>query len=182
MGVNPMRKRHLTDDQVIELLHDPAPDNVTEERAANIAHFNVCTRCANRFNEYARCVAALSQSAVWDKRPIPEIIDADTLHRVTALAGRLHEESAGIGDVLDKTLKGPPATWKARLALVGNIHTYTMVQALVGRSEATFATNPAGAMITASIAVEIADALRIDSYPFDFVVNARAHAWFEYAF
>jgi tetratricopeptide (TPR) repeat protein len=37
-------------------------------------------------------------------------------------------------------------------------------------------------MITASLAVEIADALRIDSYPFDFVVNARAHAWFEYAF
>lgn len=177
-----MRRRHLTDDQVIELLHNPAPDGVTEERAANLAHFNVCTQCSDRFNEYARCVAALSQSAVWDKRSIPDITDADTLHRVTVLARRLHEESAGIDDVLDKTFTGSPATWKAKLALLGNIHTYSMVQALVARSEAAFATNPAGAMITASLAIEIADALRIDAYPFDFVVNARAHAWFEYAF
>jgi tetratricopeptide (TPR) repeat protein len=177
-----MRKRHLSDDQIIEFLHDPAPADVTEERAANLSHFNGCTRCADRFNEYAQYVAALSRAAVWDKRAIPDITDAETLHRVAILVRQLHEEGAGVDNVLDKTLTGPPATWKARLALLGNIHTYSMVQALVARSETTFATNPVGATITASIAVEIADALRIDAYPFDFVINARAHAWFEHSF
>src|SRR3979409_1530863 len=141
-----MRKRHLSDQQIIDLLLHPAPGELTEERATQLAHFNDCTPCDDRYNEYARCVAALSKSAVWDKRTLPEIADAGMLHRMTALVHQLHEEGAGIADVLETTLPGSPAAWKARLALLGNIRTYTMVQALVARSEATFATNPAGAM------------------------------------
>jgi tetratricopeptide (TPR) repeat protein len=177
-----MRKHHLTDQQIIDLLHHPTPAEVTGERAAHLAHFAGCRRCADRYDEYARCIAALSASAVWDNRPLPDIATPDNFRRMTALVQQLHEEGAEIDVVLEKTLTGAPGTWKARLALLGNIHTYTMVQALVARSEATFATNPAGAIATASLAVEIADALRIDAYPFDLVVNARAHAWFEYSF
>lgn len=178
-----MRKPHLSNDQIITLLQDAVSADLTEqERAAQREHFNGCARCAARYRQYERIVGALSQAAIWDQRPLPDIPDAATLARLSNLVRQLHDESAGIPEVLDTTLTGSPDTWKAKLARLGNIHTYAMVRALVARSEATFATNTAGAMTTAAIAVEIADALRVDAYPFDLVINARAHAWFEYAF
>lgn len=44
------------------------------------------------------------------------------------------------------------------------------------------ASAPDGALELASVAREIADEIRIDSYPFDAVIAARAHAWREYAY
>lgn len=101
---------------------------------------------------------------------------------LVALLHQLHLESAGLDAIIAAALAGSPRAWKGRLARAGNVHTYAMVDALIKRSEAIFSADPAAAVSTAALAVEIADALRIDAYPFDFVIGARARARFEHGF
>src|SRR6185369_2025105 len=119
---------------------------------------------------------------VWADMPVRGERAGAWLSRVASLLHQLHDETAGLDALLARTLTGSPEGWKARLARTGNIHTYAMVDALIKRSETTFSSDPAGALNAAALAVEVADGLRVDAYPFDFVITARARARFEHGF
>lgn len=176
-----MRKRHLSDNEVAALLR-PSAGEVNEDHAAQLAHLNGCEQCSQRRDELSQLIHALAAAGVWDQSPIPAERGEEWLRRVLALVQQLREEATGLDAILDTTFTGAPANWKARLALLGNVHTYTMADRLVKRCEATFATNPAAAVVMASLAAEIADTLRIDAYPFDMVISVRARAYLESAF
>jgi tetratricopeptide (TPR) repeat protein len=176
--------KHLSEDAIIDLLINPAPERLSKKRVTQMAHFANCERCESRYDEYAKFVRVIGDRDVWEHQATPtQNVDRIAwLERMSAVIRQLSEESAGIEAVLAAALTGSPSGWKAKLAMVGDIYTYSMVVALIARSEKTFATNPAGALQAATLAVEIADRLRVEAYPFDLVINARAQAALELAF
>jgi tetratricopeptide (TPR) repeat protein len=84
--------------------------------------------------------------------------------------------------VVGSLLKGPSSGWRPNLALFIELQTMGMIDALLAHSDTLLNSRPADALELTSLAVEIADAMRIDAYPFDLVISARARAWRDYAF
>jgi tetratricopeptide (TPR) repeat protein len=177
-----MRKRHLSEGEIIELLENRTPSTITKKRTAQMEHFESCDECAGRFNDLARFVAALAQPDVWGGLPAPGQPRTDWLARILALTHKLQRERHGLDAIIDKILTGPPAGWKTKLAIFQHTRTYSMAEALIRRSEAIFAEKPDVAMATAALAVETADELPVNAYPFDFVISVRARASLEYAY
>ncbi len=91
------------------------------------------------------------------------------------------ERSAALG-VLDDALSGPMSWWQARVFSRPGALTYGFAVELVERAVRLLDTSPAEATEVASIAVAVAERLRVDAYPFDLVISARADAWREYAY
>ncbi|MGH7489609.1 MAG: hypothetical protein ACREMY_29010, partial [bacterium] len=178
-----MTKGHLSDKRIIDILlttdDSIEPD---EARAADRAHLAGCSPCQTRLEEYRQLAAVLGHAAVWDERTIAVEPLRDWLRRITAVMQQVHDERNDAEEILDQNLKGPSTTWLDKLALLRDVHTLGMIETLIARVETSFAGNPAGALDLAALAVEMADELRIDLYPFDLVIATRARAWRELAY
>jgi tetratricopeptide (TPR) repeat protein len=177
-----MPKGHLSDSRIIELLVTSEPAEPHESRDADRAHMAGCNPCQARLGEYRQLATVLGHAAIWDQRTISVLPLRDWLRRITAVMQQIHDERLDAEEILSANLKDPSATWRANLALIREVHTLGMIERLIARAEASFASNPVGALDLATLAVEIADELRIDSYPFDLVVAGRARSWRELAY
>jgi len=179
-----MRKpRHLSDEEIIRLIDNPAPSTVTQKRATQIAHFDVCHTCAERYDAYSRFISVLTHAAVWNREPLPDAApDESRYRRIAQLFGQVRHERAGVEPAIETALTGQPGTWKENLVAIGNIYTYGMVDVLLDRAVALTGSSPEGSLQLTLVAVEIADQLPVDAYPFDFVVALRARACREHAF
>jgi len=62
-----MRKRHLTDAEVIELLNDPTPARLTRKRQRLLAHFVDCDPCGDRFDRFAGLISLMTRRETSDR-------------------------------------------------------------------------------------------------------------------
>jgi tetratricopeptide (TPR) repeat protein len=177
-----VRKRHLSVRELFELLNDPAPQWVTRKRESELAHFVSCHKCRENFNAYARLHGVLADRYFWYHPPPPSPQQRRFLERLGTALRQISDEHVAAKLIVDK-LTGVPAGWRAQLAtherLLG---TCGMVDALIERAEATFASDSAGALTAAMLAVEAADSIPVNAYAFDFVIATRARAALEHAF
>jgi tetratricopeptide (TPR) repeat protein len=177
-----MRKDHLTDERLIQLLDDLPPDPVDEERTRAEQHLFGCRACTTRFNEYREFAMLLREADVWHLHELNERPQRDWVRRVSAIRRQLRDEESEADALVKEHITGPAAWWRARLAKTGRSHTYSMVRRLLRRADAYIYTVPSDSLVLTAIAVEIADELRVDAYPFDLVVTLRAQAAREHAF
>lgn len=176
------KRLHLSDSTIIDLLLTSDSADADEKRISGREHLADCTSCHERLEEYRRFTSLLRLGEVWDQWEIATQPHVQWVRRVTALMRRMHDERIAAEEVVTSQLKGSSADWRAKLALVGELQTIGMIDALLGRSDAHLNSRPADALELTSVAVEIADAMRIDAYPFDLVISARARTWRDHAF
>jgi tetratricopeptide (TPR) repeat protein len=162
--------QHLSDAAVIMRLVTSSPDASDEKCAREAAHLANCTSCSARIGELRRFTDLLREPRM------------DSLQRLTGVIEQVEEERAAADTVLPSIFKNPRESWRAKLLASGAVNTVGMVDALVAHAETTFASAPPSALQSSALAVEIGDAIRIDSYPFDLVISTRARAWREHAF
>jgi len=86
------------------------------------------------------------------------------------------------GTLLEDVLSGPETWWRTGVFSNPETLTYGLAVGLVDRAVSMLSTSPGEAVELASIAVDVAERLRVDAYPFDLVITARANAWREYAY
>ncbi len=177
-----LKRRHLSDSRIIDLLSTADCADFDEKRTLDREHLAECTSCHERLEEYRRFTSILRLAEVWDQREITTGRRVPGVRRVTALMRRLHDEQIAAEEVVSSQLKGPSAEWRPKLALVGELHTMGMIDALLARGDTLLNSRPADALELTALVVEIADAMRIDAYPFDLVISARARAWRDHAF
>jgi len=94
----------------------------------------------------------------------------------------LREERAAAAGLLAELLQGPPQWWRTAIFAKPDALTYGFAVALVKQAVSLLDSAPAEALEAAAIAVDVAERLRVDAYPADLVINARADAWREYAY
>jgi tetratricopeptide (TPR) repeat protein len=99
-----------------------------------------------------------------------------------ALEQLIRTERTAAREVVGEMLTGPSAWWNTRIFGDPEALTYGFAVELVERAVALLNTAPADAVEAARIAVEVGERLRVDAYPHDFVIGARANAYREYAY
>lgn len=178
----PNTRRHLSDSRIIDLLLTSDSADADEKRALDREHLADCRSCHERLEECRRFTSILRQAEVWEQREIATEPHPQWVRRVAALIERLRDERIAADEVVSMQLKGASAGWRAKLALVAELDTIGMIDALLAHGDTLLNSTPADALELTSLAIEIADAMRIDAYPFDLVISARARAWRDHAF
>ena len=122
----------------------------------------------------------LRRPAVWTgETPAPH---PERARELASLSERLAEEDREAAALLD-SLGSTPGAWR-RTAVFKSPHGRTtgMVRQLLDRMRSELRRTPARALELTTLAVEIANEIRLTDYPSDFVISARADAWRDHAF
>jgi tetratricopeptide (TPR) repeat protein len=178
----PKKRRHLSDSRMIDLLVSSDFADADEKRTPDREHLADCSSCHERLESYRSFTSTLRLDDVWEQCEIATERRPEWIRRVTALMQRLRDERIAADEVVNSQLNGPSAGWRPKLVLVGELHTMGMIDSLLARGDTLLNSSPADALELTSLSAEIADALRIDAYPFDMVIRARARAWRDHAF
>jgi tetratricopeptide (TPR) repeat protein len=125
-------------------------------------------------------VAALSSQDAWETDPpAPRRFVVDVL----AFAERSREEERRAAALCDEVLQGPSAWWPQRMRASAAEYSAGLVRQLLDRVGPICDTeSPAKALIVTTMAIEIADALSVVSYPCDYVIKLRAEAHRDHAY
>ena len=158
---------HPDDVALIELLLAELTGE-TQGVETTAAHVAGCLRCRSRTTELRTLRNAESAAA--------------KSRQAAALEKLLGEERAVAEAAMGELLSGPSAWWRGRIFSKPEAMTYGLAAELVERSVSLLHTSPSEALEASAIAVDVAERLRVDAYPFDLVITARANAWREYAY
>ena len=177
-----MRKRqHPNDEDLLDLL-DESPAVPEEDRAHTEAHLKECSMCTERLVEMREFVMVLRDANVWDRRVLKVRPRLEWVRQASTVAHQITEELKAAETEGTGVITGPSSWWRMRATQAPTTHTYGFVRKLLERADRFLGVTPASAVELTAIAVEIAEALSIDAYPFDVVISARAHASREYAY
>jgi tetratricopeptide (TPR) repeat protein len=142
-------------------------------------HVSACGPCSNRVGGHRAVVDALRTAETWnDDVPAPRQFVLD----VVAFAARAKQEEALARTLCDEILSGPSSWWPQRLRKAENVYTAGMVKELLERMRTSLETSPAAALQVTALAIDVAHALDVISYPCDYVVKLRAQAFRDHAY
>ena len=152
----------------------------TSPIAGEIAiHVSGCERCSTEIGSHREIVEALQSDVTWnDPTPAPRQFVVD----VAAFADKARQEDEQAAALCDEVLSGPPAWWRQRLRKADGVYTAGMVRQLLERMRTLLERVPADALQVTAMAIEIANALDITSYPCDYVIKLRAQACRDHAY
>lgn len=177
-----MKKRqHPSDGQLLQLV-DEALVAPPDERTETQAHVEACAECRHRLGELRYFVGLLRDGEVWRDRTATLDRRRARAQQASALAQLVRAEMDAAAKVIADVLTGPSAWWRKRLAETEGTRTVGFVRTLLQRAEKLSDRSPADAIEATAIAVEIAEELRVDAYPFDMVISLRAEASREHAY
>jgi tetratricopeptide (TPR) repeat protein len=177
-----MRKRqHPSDENLIDLLDDSAGEHADSRTHAE-AHLRDCSMCAERLDELREFVTVLREADVWDRQILNTRPRTEWIRQASSVAQQITAEIAAAEAEVNAVLTGPSQWWRTRAIRTERAHTYGFVRKLLERADALLKSAPGDAVEATHLAVEIAHDLRIDAYPFDLVISARAHAWREHSY
>jgi tetratricopeptide (TPR) repeat protein len=148
----------------------------TSPIAADIAsHVSTCSRCSSEVFDQRAIMASLGDPEVWEAiPPAPRQFVVD----VTTFAESARSEEEHAAAVCDEVLNGPAAWWPQRLRKTAahGSHTAGLVKELLERWRRVVDTSPSNALQITAMAVGVANALDLSSYPCDYVIKLRAQA------
>lgn len=152
----------------------------TSAEAAEIeTHVSGCEPCSTRVGGHRVVVDALRTAEVWeDEVPAPRQFVLD----VVAFAERARGEEERARGICDEILTGPSSWWPQRLRKAEGAFTAGMVKELLERMRKTLETSPAAALQITALAIDVAHALDVTTYPCDYVVKLRAQAFRDHAY
>lgn len=177
-----MRKRqHPNDEQLLQLI-DPALGEDDQELTKTQLHVDTCASCTRRVGELRYFDGLLRQSDVWKDRRATEPRRREWAQQASAMAQQVRAETDAAEKVVAQVITGPSSWWRKRVEQAQGTRTCGFVRALLERAEKLTERSPADAVEATAIAVEIAEELRVDAYPFDMVISLRAEALREYAY
>jgi tetratricopeptide (TPR) repeat protein len=162
-----MRKRDHPDEATLAELLIGELTQDTKGLEATKAHVESCEVCKGR-------VAAMRTT-----RARPE---ESKVRQAAAVEKLIRDERAAAAALIGELLSGPAAWWRTRVFNKQETLTYGLAVALVERAVSLLDTSPPEALEASSIAVDVAERLRVDAYPEDLVISARADAWREHAY
>lgn len=152
----------------------------TSPIAGEIAiHVSGCERCSTEIGSHREIVEALQADVTWnDPTPAPRQFVVD----VAAFADKARQEDDQAAALCDDVLSGPPSWWRQRLRKAEGVYTAGMVRQLLERMRTLLERAPSDALQVTAMAIEIANALDITSYPCDYVIKLRAQACRDHAY
>lgn len=143
------------------------------------SHVSSCTECALEVGEHRDLIATLSDKALWETSPAPP---KQFVVKVVAFAEQVRLEDERAVEQCDELLTGPPAWWRQRLRKMEGVYTGGMVKQLLERMRSYLESSPANALQVTALAIEIANALEVSTYPCDYVIKLRAQALRDHAY
>ncbi len=163
-------EQHYDEEVLIDLLEETEQD----------AHVPACETCSGAIESYRDLAAALQDDSVWDDRELSEDPAPETAAILRDFAATTAVEDAAAGPIVAKLIAASD-----RLALLEQNpqwRTAGVVRRVLARVDETNYTDPKLAAELAALAVEIAESLDPEQYPFDTVMKLRATAWRERAY
>lgn len=143
------------------------------------SHVSACTECALEVGEHRDLIATLSDKALWETNPAPP---KQFVINVVAFAEQVRLEDERAIEQCDELLTGPPAWWRQRLRKMEGVYTGGMVKQLLERMRSYLESSPANALQVTALAIEIANALEVSTYPCDYVIKLRAQSLRDHAY
>jgi len=174
------KRQHPSDEKLMALLD--AAGGASDERAQIDTHVNTCSTCTVRLDALRKFIAVLGEAVVWDRRELKIKPRRGWVKLAAEVVSQLRDEEAAAAKVIGDVLTGPAKWWRTRAMQNEESRTYGFVKKLLEESVRMTDFAPADAVEASAIAVEIANDLHIQAYPFDLVISARAHAWRDYGF
>ncbi|HEY0139454.1 MAG TPA: tetratricopeptide repeat protein [Thermoanaerobaculia bacterium] len=167
---------HYDDEALFQYAEGTSP--IAREVEAHVAG---CETCARELGGHREIVHVLRTSDVWDESSAPAaprkfVVD------ITAFAERARQEESEAKRLCDEILTGPSSWWQQRLRQAENVYTAGMVKELLERMSDLIETSPSKALEVTTMAIEIANALDLVSYPCDYALKLRAQAYRDYAY
>lgn len=166
---------HYDEDALLEFVEG------TSANGSEIAeHVASCEGCSRELGEQRALVAALTAGDVWEQEPAPP--PQRHLDAIASFAARARTEEEEAAVLCEEILTGPAAWWRQRLRTTAGAQTAGMVRQLLERWRPLVQSAPANALHVTALAIELANALDVGSYPADYVLKLRAqaardHAW-----
>jgi tetratricopeptide (TPR) repeat protein len=165
---------HYDDEVLFRYAEGTSP--IAGEIASHVAS---CGECSAELGSHQEIVAALRTEEVWSSpAPAPRQFVVD----VVSFSDRVKVEDGRAVTLCDEILTGPPAWWVQRLRRAEGVYTAGMVRELLGRMRQVIDRAPANALQITSLAIEVANALDVVTYPCDYVVKLRAQAYRDHAY
>jgi tetratricopeptide (TPR) repeat protein len=165
---------HYDDESLFQYVEGTSP-NASEIES----HVSSCHECAAEVSEHRDLIATLGDSDVWGS---PAPAPRQWVGNVVAFAERARLEDEQAATQCDELLTGPPAWWRQRLRRMQGVFTAGMVKQLLERMRSYLESSPANALQVTALAIEIANALDVSTYPGDYVIKLRAQALRDHAY
>lgn len=148
------------------------------------AHVAGCETCARELGDHREIVRVLQGNEVWEEEVAPAVPPPARkfVVDVIAFAEQARQEEVEARRLCDEILTGPSSWWRTRMRQAGGAYTAGMVKELLERMRVFIESSPAKALEVTTLAIEIANALDIVSYPCDYAVKLRAQAHRDYAY
>lgn len=143
------------------------------------AHLAACETCERELGGHREIVEVLRTSDAWDEAPAAP---RKFVVNVIAFAEQARQEEVEAKRLCDEILTGPSSWWQQRLRKVEGAYTAGMVKELLERMSDLIEASPSKALEVTMMAIEIANALDIVSYPCDYAIKLRAQAYRDYAY
>lgn len=175
------KRQHPNDEQLLELVDESLGEG-DESRARTRAHVETCAPCTQRISELRYFVTLLREHDVWKILPANSERRRALAQQAGAIAQQMRAEMDAAANVVAEVIAGPSQWWRKRVEQAEGTRTVGFVRRLLERAEKLSERSPADAVEATAIAVELAEELRVDAYPFDIVINLRAGASREHAY
>ena len=143
------------------------------------SHVSSCRECAAEVGEHRDLIATLGEKDLWE-HPTPP--PKQLVQNVVAFADRIRFEDELAVAQCNEVLTGPPAWWRQRLRKMEGVYTGGMVKQLLERMRSYIESSPAHALQVTALAIEIANALDVSTYPCDYVIKLRAQSLRDHAY
>jgi tetratricopeptide (TPR) repeat protein len=167
---------HYDDEALFQYAEGTSP--IAREVEAHVAD---CPTCARELGGHREIVEVLRTSDAWDETS-PATAPRKFVVNVGAFAEQARQEEIEAKRLCDEILTGPSSWWQQRLRKVEGAYTAGMVKELLERMSDLIEASPSKALEVTSMAIEIANALDIVSYPCDYAIKLRAQAYRDYAY
>ncbi|HYS54016.1 MAG TPA: hypothetical protein VER58_09680 [Thermoanaerobaculia bacterium] len=149
------------------------------EEAERDSHAQSCDTCAGTLESLRDLTGALRDGSVWDERPLSETPSTKTTNMLRAFAGRAKAEDAAAGLIVAKLLSASPEERSALLEKNPQWRTAGVVRRLLKVVDDKNFSDPKLAAEISALAVEVAESVEAERYPFDTIMKLRALAWRE---
>ncbi|HEX3107941.1 MAG TPA: hypothetical protein VHU41_02525, partial [Thermoanaerobaculia bacterium] len=145
-------------------------------------HLADCTDCRSAVDEYRTVLTSFAEESTWDRHPMDETPNPQTIATLRAFVERTHREDAEAEPLVAELLSGPREEWMPRLIADAKYRTAGVVRKLIAATYAAIDRMPPDAVEIGRLACEVADNLDPAAYAVGTIEKLRGSAYKEVAF
>jgi tetratricopeptide (TPR) repeat protein len=145
-------------------------------------HLIDCADCRSSVDEYRTMLTSFAEESTWDRHPLDETPNPQTIATLRAFVDRTHHEDAEAEPLVAELLAGPREEWMPRLMADAKYRTAGVVRKLIAATDRAIQTMPPDAIEISMLACRIAEELSPSVLTNDSVLRLQSSASRELGF